>query len=98
MASMARSNSTLSGCLEPTLASGFCTFLLVQATARAKRATTAEIVSKRRNITYLRLVAGSDFAAAPCPSQTRIQQLYTFCRVASIAAFSSVCALLLGLP
>ncbi len=28
MASMARSNSTLSGCLESTLAIGFCTFLL----------------------------------------------------------------------
>ena len=38
MASMARSNRTLSGCLEPTFASGLLTFLLVQATAKRQRA------------------------------------------------------------
>src|SRR5208282_5634369 len=35
MASMARSNSTLSGCFDPTLASGFTDFLLVHATVSA---------------------------------------------------------------
>src|SRR4029077_19334666 len=35
MASMARSNRTLSGCFEPTFASGLLTFLLVQPTANA---------------------------------------------------------------
>ena len=32
MASMARSNNTLSGCFDPTLASGFTDFLFVHAT------------------------------------------------------------------
>src|SRR5208283_2558344 len=35
MASMARSNSTLSGCFDPTLASGFTDFLFVHATVNA---------------------------------------------------------------
>src|ERR1700730_5620855 len=35
MASMARSNRTLSGCLDPTFDSGLLTFLLVQPTANA---------------------------------------------------------------
>ena len=43
IASMALSNSTLSGCLDPTLASGLTDFLLVQPTVSASK--TAE----RRN-------------------------------------------------
>src|ERR1039457_2277147 len=42
---MARSNSSLSGCFDPTLASGFTDFLLVHATVKASsnaRSTTIE--------------------------------------------------------
>jgi hypothetical protein len=42
---MDRSNSTLSGCFDPTLASGFTDFLLVHATVNASsnaRSTTVE--------------------------------------------------------
>src|SRR5207245_11139948 len=48
-ASMARSNNTLSGCLEPILASGLLTFLLVQATVTAIR-PARRIIGIRRNI------------------------------------------------
>src|SRR5271165_176716 len=48
MASMERSNRTLSGCLEPTLASGLLTFLLVQAAVKAsKRASSARTEIRR---------------------------------------------------
>src|SRR5215468_1362381 len=49
IASMARSNSTLSGCLEPTLASGLLTFLLVQPMLSAS-APSRTIVGKLRDI------------------------------------------------
>src|SRR5450755_2327854 len=45
IASIARSNSTLSGCFDPTLASGFTDFLFVHATVKASsnaRSTTIE--------------------------------------------------------
>src|ERR1700752_1628640 len=49
MASMARSNRTLSGCFEPTFARGLLTFLFVQAAQKssAPRRITTEI---RRDI------------------------------------------------
>src|SRR2546427_7002512 len=46
---MARSNNTLSGCLEPTLASGLLTFLFVQATLTAIR-PARKIIGIRRDI------------------------------------------------
>src|SRR5215468_4551865 len=49
IASMARSNRTLSGCLEPTFASGLLTFLLVQPTLSAS-APSRTIVGKLRDI------------------------------------------------
>src|SRR5262249_3419672 len=49
IASMARSNRTLSGCLEPTFASGLLTFLLVQA-AQYIRAPRRIMTGKRRDI------------------------------------------------
>src|SRR5919109_1066610 len=51
-ASIALSNRTLSGCLEPRLASGFCTFLLVQEMAHARGTTMPQAITNRRNITY----------------------------------------------
>src|ERR1700733_454893 len=50
MASMERSNSTLSGCFDPTLASGFCDFLLVQATVSASRNASSRTIKLRRII------------------------------------------------
>src|SRR5215831_4734450 len=47
MASMARSNNTLSGCLEPTSAKGLLTFLFVQALARARTPSRSRIGKRR---------------------------------------------------
>src|SRR5438105_88481 len=64
-ASIARSNSTLSGCLEPTLASGFWTFLLVQAAVRASSSPNSRTTVLRHNIkTPEELVV---FAVFTCP-------------------------------
>src|SRR3954470_13489906 len=49
---MARSNSTLSGCLESTCASGFLTFLLEQATAENITNPSSIAIITRRNIPY----------------------------------------------
>src|SRR6476619_3817712 len=49
IASMARSKRTLSGCLEPTLANGLLTFLLVQPMLNAS-APSKTIVGKLRDI------------------------------------------------
>src|SRR5205823_681847 len=60
MASIARSNKTLSGCLEPTFASGLVTFLFVQPTARASmhsRITTGI----RRDITPQKYLSALNF-------------------------------------
>src|SRR5205807_556551 len=48
--SIARSNRTLSGCLEPTLASGLFTFLLVQAAVKNSNMTSDAINGVRRDI------------------------------------------------
>src|SRR5258706_7884065 len=47
IASMARSNSTLSGCFDPTLASGLTDFLLVQATVIASKIPSTGISDLR---------------------------------------------------
>src|SRR4029077_15305803 len=61
MASMARSNRTLSGCLEPTFASGLLTFLLVQAAVRASSAPSRATHETRRRIeTSGEIFAGFD--------------------------------------
>src|SRR4051794_22085267 len=52
IASMARSNRTLSGCLESTWASGFLTFLLVHATAEIITNPSSIAIITRRNIPY----------------------------------------------
>src|SRR5579862_9883135 len=50
IASIDRSNSTLSGCFEPTFARGFADFLFVQPTANASaNATTMTIELRRMN-------------------------------------------------
>src|SRR5579885_509274 len=46
-ASMARSNNTLSGCLEPTLERGLLTFLLVQATLQSSAPSRTTTETKR---------------------------------------------------
>src|SRR5208337_75312 len=48
MASMARSNSTLSGCFDPTLASGFTDFLLVHATVNTSSNARSTKIEFRR--------------------------------------------------
>src|SRR3954471_9168486 len=50
MASMALSNSTLSGCFDPTLERGFTDFLLVHAGASAINALSRAINAIRRDI------------------------------------------------
>src|SRR5271167_567334 len=50
IASMALSNSTLSGCFDPTLASGFTDFLLEQATVSASSNASTAINETRRDI------------------------------------------------
>src|SRR6266513_4611118 len=50
IASMARSNRTLSGCLDPTLASGLLTFLLVQAAQVTSSAPNRMMTGTRRCI------------------------------------------------
>src|SRR6266851_947107 len=50
IASMALSNSTLSGCLEPTLAKGLTDFLLVQAAVTSSNMPTTATKELRRNI------------------------------------------------
>src|ERR1700761_9097698 len=50
IASMARSNSTLSGCLESTFAIGLVTFLLMQPVAASRAAPMEIAMSARRNI------------------------------------------------
>src|SRR6266849_7085457 len=49
IASMDRSNSTLSGCFDPTLASGLTDFLLVQATVIASNRLSTGISELRRD-------------------------------------------------
>src|SRR5260370_40328375 len=48
MASMARSNSTLSGCFDPTFASGFTDFLLVHATVNVSSSPSNTKLEFRR--------------------------------------------------
>src|SRR5580700_1458780 len=50
IASMALSNSTLSGCFVPTLANGLTDFLLVQPTVSASKMASAAINENRRDI------------------------------------------------
>src|ERR1700733_297893 len=50
IASMALSNSTLSGCFDPTLANGLTAFLLVQPTVSASRMASPAINENRRDI------------------------------------------------
>src|ERR1700751_5594743 len=50
IASIARSNRTLSGCFEPTLARGLLTFLLVQAAVNASSAPNTAMTGRRRII------------------------------------------------
>src|SRR5258708_36244466 len=50
MASMALSNRTLSGCFEPTLASGFTDFLLVHAMVETSSMPNTAINGIRRDI------------------------------------------------
>src|ERR1041385_8410622 len=90
-ASMARSNRTLSGCFESTLAIGLLTFLLVQATQSAKMPSRIKTGIRRnirepREIIYLRSTYQETDVA------------YTLCSVASLATFNNFCALLLGSP
>src|SRR5579864_371657 len=51
---MALSNRTLSGCFEPTLASGLTDFLLVQAAVKANRTPSTAIDAIRRDIRPLK--------------------------------------------
>src|SRR5712692_6405994 len=53
IASIDRSNKTLSGCLDPIFASGLTDFLLVQATVNSSRVAVHVIVETRRSIEYL---------------------------------------------
>src|SRR5207302_9264748 len=55
IASMPRSNKTLSGCLESTLASGLSTFLLVQAVVIASVAARAITEDRDKNMKNLEL-------------------------------------------
>src|ERR1700734_3652992 len=69
IASMALSNSTLSGCFDPTLASGLTDFLLVQPTVSASNTASAAINENRRDI---RPRNGDDYvgaAALGCPPE-----------------------------
>src|SRR5437588_10275108 len=91
-ASMARSNSTLSGCLEPTSASGLFTFWLVHETANNSESTSPSTAIERRIITYLeKPVCGQSarrclleaFQDVPGDhiARTGTPASYTFCRV-----------------
>src|SRR5882757_2890683 len=53
IASIDRSNNTLSGCLDPTFASGLTDFLLVQATVSTSSTVVNANVETRRDIKYL---------------------------------------------
>src|SRR5207248_1316270 len=53
IASIDRSNKTLSGCLDPIFASGLTDFLLVQPTVRTSRNPVNAIAETRRDIEYL---------------------------------------------
>src|SRR5271167_668966 len=113
---MARSNKTLSGCFESTLAIGLLTFLFVQATEKAStpRRSATEI---RRDIETLEthktvwdrvfdpVLPRQRQPSATLPSaQTdrnrppKKVHFYTFCSVASVAAFINFWALLFGSP
>src|SRR5258708_6935293 len=50
IASIARSNKTLSGCFDPTLAKGLTDFLLVQATVIASNRPSTGMIELRRDI------------------------------------------------
>src|SRR5216683_266416 len=59
MASMARSNSTLSGCFEPTFASGFTDFLFVHATVNVSSSPRSAKLKFRRIIQHLKFLINS---------------------------------------
>src|SRR5262245_56326304 len=86
-ASMARSNKTLSGCLESTLAIGLLTFLFVQAALNAKMPSKIT-TGKRRNIE----TSGDYLLSIVLSGKPDVA--YTLCNVASLAAFNNLCALL----
>src|ERR1700752_3296936 len=87
IASMARSNRTLSGCFESTFAIGLLTFLFVQATV-TKSTPQRKISGIRRDIK----------TSNPRTELRDSQQAeaYPFCNVASVAAFHNFAAFLLG--
>src|ERR1700693_5573806 len=59
IASMARSNSTLSGCFDPTFASGFTDFLFVHATVNASSSPRSTKIEFRRIIQHLKFLINS---------------------------------------
>src|SRR5437868_14261128 len=73
IASIARSNKTLSGYLDPTLASGLLTFLLVQATVKARVASNMHTAILRSIRAQMSTVGVSQAVAAAGS--------YTACRV-----------------
>src|SRR5207237_6205107 len=97
IASMPRSNKTLSGCLESTLASGLSTFLLVQAVVIASVAARAITEDRDKNMKNLKLDLLSFRTALAVGNlllchrnRGRGRPRYTFCSVASNAAFNNV--------
>src|SRR2546427_7180766 len=84
IASIARSNKTLSGCLDPTLASGLLTFLLVQATVKARVASNMNTAIRRSIRPRM-----CSFQRPPQPAKRRhysfeglcyVVLLYSYCR------------------
>src|SRR5208283_2240911 len=90
MASMARSNSTLSGCFDPMLASGFTDFLFVHATVNASsnaRSTKIELRRIKDLKTRCSLFAVGDSQRANSDQRTAFfhlepLQLYTLSKLA----------------
>src|ERR1700686_5594190 len=94
---MALSNRTLSGCFDPTFASGFTDFLLVQPMVITSSMLNTAINGFRRDITPRNESSELDHvgtAALGCPagrsSARRCQTRgYTFCMAASVATFNN---------
>src|SRR5215472_10698110 len=90
-ASMARSNRTLSGCLEPTLASGLLTFLLVQAVAMDSNIASDTINRVRHDIgpTYTEDCCGQ-------PRRPSLAQALNFQQRGFVGCFQQLVRISLG--